>query len=184
MYVRTYLWKGVPDGGGDRHFSQDVFVDWFGSFEHLIDEFTLMQQSLSFYLRETNSRNSGRRQPPPHALSSAPASSFSSTPHLRVPKLSIHHWFKCFLVVSEIRKGDQIWIFWVVLSRGKKRTPTMSIESSFRSAGRFMWMSARAFGVIICTESSEFNNNAIASCLSMDRGERIPLMSGHSHHFV
>ena len=50
MGEQMYLWERVSDVGRDRHISQDVLVDGFGSFENLKDQFALMQQSLSFYL--------------------------------------------------------------------------------------------------------------------------------------
>lgn len=41
-----------------------------------------------------------------------------------------------------------------------KRSPTISIESNFWRAGRFMWMSARAFGVIIWTDKNQIESKS------------------------
>lgn len=116
---------------------------------------TLMKQFLPFTVRETFCWYLRWGEPPSLALTCTAVPSFCSATSFCIPKLSIHHWIQHLL-------SNEKWIrlIWAKTTdkkfskilKGIKRSPTISIESNFWRAGRFMWMSARAFGVIIWTD--------------------------------
>ena len=149
VWLQACLGDCVSDNR-NRHFQQNVLINGFSSLENLLNELSLETQLLPFGSWQARNGNSRWRKPPFHAVPSTSAPSFSSAATFRIPKLHVHHWIQRFLtpklsLTVMTRKG-------AAKSQTVNRPPlTISIESSFRSAGRFMWMSERVLGVIICT---------------------------------
>lgn len=147
-----YLRKCIPDDGRHWHLKQNILVDGFCSLEHLMHQPPLTNQFLPSVIRNTSTWNLRWWKPPSLALPFTFIPSFCSTTSFCIPELSIYHGIKCFLqkwnLISqkEISRTKALQIvMWAT------KSPTISIESNFWSAGRLTWMSARALGVIICS---------------------------------